>query len=185
MEIKGTAVIAIRDYIKTNYKEKYNEWLGSLPEDSKIIYNNAIDSSKWYPLDKGGVIPTRKLAEFFHQGDYKNGAWTSGNYSAEKALTGIYKIFVKASSPAYIVDRASRVFSTYYRPCEMSVISKKENWVLIQISQMTSSDEVIEYRIAGWIQKALEISGANNVQITFPKSITKGDSVTEMEINWE
>jgi hypothetical protein len=185
MEIKGTAVIAIRDYVKMNYKEKYNEWIGSLPEDSRQIYNSAIDSSKWYPLQYGGIVPTKLLGDMFYKGDHKNGAWTSGSYSAEKALTGIYKIFVKASTPSYIVDRASRVFSTYYRPCEMSLISKKERGVLIQISQMTNSDEVIEYRIAGWIQKALEISGAKNIQITFPKSITKGDSVTEMEINWE
>jgi hypothetical protein len=185
MEIKGTAVIAIRDYVKTNYKEKYSEWVSSLPEDSKLIYINAIDSSKWYPLEMGGVVPTRKLADMFYQGDYKNGSWLSGIYSAEKALSGIYKIFVKASSPSFIIDRASRVFSTYYRPCEMSVISKKDNGVRVQISQMTSSDEVIEYRIAGWIQKALEISGAKNVKIEFPKSISKGDAVTELEINWE
>ena len=185
MEIKGTAVIAIRDYVKINFKEKYNEWVASLPEDSKQIYNNAIDSSKWYPLHFGGVLPTRKLADLFYKSDYKNGAWLSGNFSAEKALTGIYKIFVKASTPSYIVDRASRVFSTYYRPCEMLVISKKESSVLLQISQMTNSDEVIEYRIAGWIQKALEISGAGDIKISFPKSITKGDTVTEMEISWE
>jgi hypothetical protein len=185
MEIKGTAVIAIRDYVKMNFKEKYNEWVSSLPQDSKEIYNNAIDSSKWYPLHIGGILPTRVLADMFYESDYRNGAWLSGNYSAEKALTGIYKIFVKASTPSYIVDRASRVFSTYYRPCEMSVVSKKDSGVTIQITQMTNSDEVIEYRIAGWIQKALEISGAANIQISFPKSITKGDSVTEMEINWE
>lgn len=156
-----------------------------LPENSRDIYVNAIDSSKWYPLDLGGIIPTRKIADLFYQGDYKNGSWLSGNYSAEKALTGIYKIFVKASTPSYIVERASRVFSTYYRPCEMKVIAKLENKVLLQITEMKNSDEVIEYRIAGWIQKALEISGANNVHIAFPKSITKGDMVTEMEIFWE
>jgi hypothetical protein len=185
MEIKGTAVIAIRDYVKTNYKEKYSDWLGSLPDDSRLIFTSAIDSSKWYPLEKGGVVPTRKIGDFFFKGDYKNGAWLSGNFSAEKALTGIYKIFVKASSPSYIIERASRVFSTYYRPCEMTVISRLEKAVVIQITEMTNSDEVIEYRIAGWIQKALEISGARNIKITFPKSITKGDKVTEMAINWE
>ena len=67
----------------------------------------------------------------------------------------------------------------------MKVISKLENKVLLQITEMVNSDEVIEYRIAGWIQKALEISGAKNVHIAFPKSITKGDMVTELEIFWE
>jgi hypothetical protein len=93
--------------------------------------------------------------------------------------------FVKASSPWFIVQRASRIFSTYYRPCEMVIASTFENGVLLRISDMTESDEVIEYRIAGWIQKALEISGAKKTSITFPKSVTKGDSVTEIDIRWD
>jgi hypothetical protein len=185
MEIKGTAVIAIRDFVKTNYKEKYGEWLDLLPEDSKQIFIDAIDSSKWYPLEIGGVIPTRKIAEAFYDSDYQGGAWSAGNFSADKALTGIYKIFVKASTPSYIVQRASRVFATYYRPCEMEVTSKTDNSVVLEITNMTVSDEVIEYRIAGWMQRALEISGAQDIQINFTKSITKGDALTEMIISWK
>jgi hypothetical protein len=185
MEIKGTAVIAIRDFVKTNHKEKFSEWLDLLPDDSKQIFIEAIDSSKWYPLDIGGVIPTRKIAEAFYNSDYQGGAWSAGNFSADKALTGIYKIFVKASTPSYIVQRASRVFATYYRPCEMTITSKTENGVTLEITNMTTSDEVIEYRIAGWMQRALEISGATNIQIKFSKSITKGDNLTEMVLSWE
>ena len=31
----------------------------------------------------------------FYNGNLEEGAWEAGRYSAEKALTGIYKIFVK------------------------------------------------------------------------------------------
>jgi hypothetical protein len=185
MEIKGTAVIAIRDYVKTNYGDRYKEWLQSLPDNVQSIYSGMIDSSGWYPLGEGGLIPTKKTAEMFFNGDYEKGAWDAGKFSAQKALTGIYKIFVKASSPGYIIQRASRVFSTYYRPCGMSVIDRKEKSVLLEISNMTESDIVIEYRIAGWIQKALEISGSKNVTIEFPQSISRGDEVTRIDIRWE
>jgi hypothetical protein len=185
MEIKGTAVLAIRDFVKLNYQAKYNEWLSALPEDSKSIFTGAIDSSKWYPLAAGGLIPTRKTAELFYNNDYMKGAFEAGQFSAEKALTGIYKIFVKAASPSYIIQRASRVFATYYQPCKMEVIERTDTHVLLEISGMTHSDIVIEYRIAGWIKKALVISGASNIRIDFPNSIARGDSVTQMDINWE
>lgn len=185
MEIKGTAVIAIRDFVKTNFGDKYNEWLLSLPDNAKSIFSGVIDSSGWYPLEEGGLIPTKMTAEMFFNGDYEKGAWDAGKFSAQKALTGIYKIFVKASSPGYIIQRASRVFATYYRPCEMSVIDRKEKSVLLEISNMTKSDLVIEYRIAGWIQKALEISGSKNVSIDIPQSISRGDEVTRFDIRWE
>jgi hypothetical protein len=108
----------------------------------------------------------------------------AGIFSAERALTGIYKIFVKAASPSFIIQRASRIFATYYQPCKMNVIENVDGHVLLEISEMTHSDVVIEYRIAGWIIRALEISGAVNVKIDFPKSIAKGDASTLVNINW-
>jgi hypothetical protein len=184
MEIKGTAILAIRDFVKDNFQEKFNEWLNTLPQDSKLIYNGAIDSSRWYPLEAAGVIPTKITAELFYQNDYKKGAMEAGKFSAEKALTGIYKIFVKAATPSFIIQRASRIFATYYQPCKMEVIENTDGHVLLEISDMTQSDEVIEYRIAGWIKKALEISGCENIRIDFSNSIAQGDKSTKMEINW-
>lgn len=185
MEIKGTAVIAIRDFVKANHSDKYNEWFQSLPDDVKPIFSGVIDSSNWYPLDEGGLIPTKRAAEMFFNGDYEKGAWNVGEFSANKALNGIYKIFVKASTPGYIIQRASRIFSTYYRPCEMAVVERTEKSVGLEISNMTASDIVLEYRIAGWIQKALEISGAKEIEIDIPRSISRGDALTRLNIHWK
>lgn len=185
MEIKGTAVIAIRDYVKLNHKDQYNNWIDSLPLESSNIFRSAIDSSKWYPISEGGIIPTKKAAELFFGGNFEKGAWEMGKYSAEKALTGIYKIFVKASSPGYIVQRASRVFSTYYQPCKMEAKKSTEKSTLLEISNMTESDIVIEYRIGGWIEKALDISGAKNCKVKFLMSMAKGDDITQIDITWE
>ncbi|MBN1598165.1 MAG: hypothetical protein JW894_07715 [Bacteroidales bacterium] len=185
MELKGTAVRAIRDFVLSEFNKQYNRWIDSLSVGSKSIFEGIIDSSKWYPLNYGGVEPTRKIAEMFFGGDYHKGAWESGKYSAQKALSGIYKVFVKASAPGYIVQRASRIFATYYRPCAMKVIERKENSVLLEISNMTESDIVIEYRIAGWINKALEISGAKKITIDLPQRISNGDNITCLDIRWE
>lgn len=184
MEIKGTAVTAIRDHVKSNFPDKYSDWLNSLSESSKDIYAGVIDSSKWYPLNEGGIEPTKKTADLFYKGNYEKGAWDGGRYSAEKGLTGIYKIFVKASSPGYIIQRASRVFATYYQPCKMEVTERTEKSVHLEISNMTESDLVIEYRIGGWIEKALLISGAIEPTVEFLKSIARGDNVTLMKIHW-
>ncbi len=185
MEIKGTAVVAIRDFVKLNHKEMYDKWLDSLPEESSDIYKNVIDSSKWYPLKAGGVTPTKKAVDLFFNGDNEKGSWEMGRFSAEKALTGIYKIFVKASSPGYIVARASRIFATYYQPCKMEAKKSTDKSTLLEISNMTESDAVIEYRIRGWIEKALEISGAKNCTFKTTSSITKGDELTQFDIRWE
>lgn len=184
MEVKGTAVIAIREYVKKNYSGGYKKWLESLTPASQNIFADAIDSSRWYPVENGALEPTIKIGELFHEGDIKNGAWNSGIFSAEKALTGIYKIFVKASSPAFIVQRASRVFATYYQPCEINVSRSDEKSVSMELTGFKADYEVIEFRILGWIQRALEISGAQNVKID--SQFKQGEQeIKEIKIFWD
>ena len=184
MEIKGTAVIAIRDFVKDKYPGQYRKWYDSLPEESKEVFTGVIDSTKWYPVEAAAARPTKAIAKLFYNNDVQKGAWESGRYSAEKALKGIYKIFVKASSPSYLIARASRVFSTYYQPCELKSIKNDGNNLVLHIFGMSNPEKVIEFRIAGWIEKALEISGSKDINVEITKSMTQGDALTEFTINW-
>lgn len=184
MEIKGTAVVAIRDFVREKYPGKFKLWFDLLPEESKVIFASPVDFTKWYSLEYAAATPTRAIAKIFFNNDMKKGAWESGRYSAEVALKGIYKIFVRVSSPSYLIARASRVFSTYYKPCEMKTIKNDGNNLVLQISEMPNIEKVIEYRIAGWIEKALEISGSKDIKVEISKSVAQGDAITEFNITW-
>ena len=185
MEVKGTALLAIRDFVKINHNNVYETWLGSLSEDSRQIFEKTIDSTQWYPISYAAIEPTKKISDLIFSGDAKKGAWESGRYSAEKGLSGIYRIFVKATSPSFIISRAKDVFAKYYRPCELRVINSDSNGVLLHMTGTKQMDPVIEYRIAGWIEKALEINGAKEVKVDITKSLSKGDEVTEFAITWK
>jgi hypothetical protein len=184
MEIKGSAVKSIVDYIKKNHPDGYQEWLNTLPEESKKIFMEPVLPSNWYPMNESAVIPTKHLAELFFDNNVEKGAWESGRYSAQMALTGIYKFFIKAASPFFIISKASRIISTYYRPSDIIVVEKGDNWVNINITRFEDPSVVIESRICGWIERALEISGAKDVKVDVRKSMTKGDDVTELYISW-
>jgi hypothetical protein len=183
MEVKGTAVIAIRDYVKNNFPSEYKKWLDALSNDSKEIFAGSIDSTKWYQVETAAMEPTMKISELFFSNNHQLGAWNSGRYSAEKALSGIYKIFVKASSPSYIIQRASRVFATYYQPCEMRVINTTSTGCVVEISKMEKKYDVIDNRIAGWIEKALEISGAKDIKLSFTVR-PEDETVRDLIISW-
>jgi len=184
MEIKGTALLAIRDFVKINHSDKFERWLKMLSEDSKQIYENSIDSTKWYPVESAAIEPTQKISEILFTSDFKIGAWECGKYSAQKGLTGIYKIFVKASSPSFIISRAKDIMARYYRPCEIKVVKNISKSVVLHMTSEENFDPIIEYRIAGWIQKALEISGSKEVVVDIPKSMSKGYEYTEFDIHW-
>jgi hypothetical protein len=185
MEIKGTAVKSIIEYVKAKHEVRFGEWIKSLPNQSKDILMGMVTSNGWYPLEEAGSIPTQKIGELFFEGDAMKGAWESGRFSADDALNGIYKLYVKFSSPGHIIARASRVFSAYYRPSVMETFDQKPNSVKLRITRMDEPSAVIENRIAGWVERALEISGCNEVEINLPSSISKGDSSTIIECNWK
>ncbi len=185
MEVKGSAVKSITDFIKKNHSDKYQEWLEVLPEESKKHFMKPILPSNWYPVIEAAVLPTEKLAELFFDNDPIKAAWESGRFSAETALTGLYKFFVKAASPHFIVGKAGKIFSTYYQPSEMSVVDKGEKWVKLHITVFETPSEIIEARIGGWIEKAMEISGCANVKVEITKSLARNDGLTELMVTWE
>lgn len=185
MEIKGTAVKSIIDYVKYNHEARFGEWIKSLPDKSKDILMGMVTSSGWYPLNEAGIIPTEKIGQLFFSGDTSKGAWESGRYSADSALHGIYKLYVKFSSPSHIIERASRVFSAYYRPCIMETFDHTPSSVKLKISRMDEQSILINNRIAGWSERALEISGCKDIQVSIQSNYNKNQGITIIECKWK
>ena len=117
--------------------------------------------------------------------DKKKGAWESGRYSAKMGLTGIYKVFVLISSPTFLLKRATRVIATFYDPTDLTVADTTDNSMVIQFTQLPIKNELIEYRIAGWMEMALEICGCKNLKVDITKSMAQGSSIFETTINWD
>jgi hypothetical protein len=183
MEIKGSAVKSIPDYLKKHHPEKYSMWLDALPEKSRKVFSEPVLPSNWYPMHDAAIIPTEVLGQILFS-DAVKGAWQCGRFSAEMALTGIYKFFIKAASPFFIIDRASRIFATYYQPCSMEVTEKGDNYVVLHITQFEEPSKLIEGRICGWIERAMEINGVSYVDVAIEKSLTTGDPFTEIMVKW-
>lgn len=184
MEIKGSAVKSIPDYIRKFHPDKFSTWMESLPESSKQIFAGGVLPSNWYSLQHAAIIPTEVLGNVLFD-DAIKGAWLCGRYSAEMALTGIYKFFIKAASPFFIIDRASRIFTTYYQPSDMAVVEKGNDYVVLHITRFEEPNSLIEARIAGWIERAMEIHGLGHVTVTIRKSLAKGDPITEIHVKWD
>lgn len=183
MEIKGSIVKSIPEFIRKTHPEKFDIWMEALPEASKRYFNESIMPSAWYPMRDAGIVPTELLGKLLYN-DMVQGAWQSGRYSAELALTGIYKFFIKAASPFFIVDRAGKIFTTFYQPSSMEVTERGPDYVVLRITKFDEPSEVIENRIAGWIERAMEIHGLGLVIVEITKSMARGDEITEINVSW-
>jgi len=183
MEAKGTAVKSISEFVRAKFPTRYDEWLNSLPVESQTIFKNPIFQNDWYSLETAILTPTDKLCQlFFH--NTPEGARQCGRHSAETALTGIYKFFLLVATPSFIMGKASGIFTTYYRPVEMKLVESSSNHCLLHILKFPESHPLIEYRIAGWCERALEIANCKGVTVGITQTLTKGHPLTEFFVRW-
>ncbi|MCP4537016.1 MAG: hypothetical protein GY832_07700 [Chloroflexi bacterium] len=182
MEIKGVSVKAAPEFVRQRFGSRYDEWFNSLSESSRDVVKNAF-ASNWYPLYEAVIEPTKKVCDIFFGGS-EQGAWEVGRTSADQALKGVYKIFVKVGSPGFIISRASRIFGNMLKPGEMTVIESSPNKAVMHM-QLPESDRLLELRMAGWMQQALVISGCKDPKFAVTQSIAKGDPITEFVATWK
>jgi len=186
MEIKGTAIKTTREFVKANFPARYDEWINSLPEKTRTIYSSPIiNMAGWYSMKEEYHIPIEKIIQMFYGGNVKTGAEAIGRFSADLALTGIYKLYLMIATPKYLMTRASVVFSTFYLPCEVKVSESSSKSVTMQVTKFPELTAAVEYRIAGWCVRALELCGCKNVQYNTTRSLLKGDVLTEFLYSWD
>jgi hypothetical protein len=165
MKIKGVSVKTTVDFVKLKFPAKFNEWLNALPPESSSILKNVIFANNWYPLHESVIVPMEFVAKNFYMGDKIKTAREIGIYSAEVALTGIYKVFVKIATPQFVLNRASQIFATYYDPSDIKIIESTANKAVLELSRFERKDELIMYRISGWVEKTLALTMKNPIKM--------------------
>lgn len=185
MQVKGTAIKSTRDFMQNRFPDLYSRWIDSLPKESRSVFTSTIDASSWYPIDEGYKIPVKKILELCYAEDFQKGADLIGSFSAESALRGVYKVFLLIASPQYLVQRASKIFTMYFNPSNIEANEIGSHAIEVRITAFDSIDENIEYRIAGWIRKVLELAHCKDPEYIIRKSLAKGDAYTEIHITWQ
>jgi hypothetical protein len=184
MEIKGSAIRTIPEFVKTRFPGKYNEWFSLLPPASADIFSGLIRPSEWYDLHDAAIVPTEILSKIAFDGDLNNASRESGRFGAEMTLKGMYKFFLMAVPSRTVVTSGGRILTTFYRPVQFKVAESGTGFAKVQISRIDDPSGVVENRIAGWIEKALEIQGIKAARVELTQSLAKGDPAVEISIIW-
>lgn len=110
--------------------------------------------------------------------------------SADYSLRGVYKSFLKykgfvsGNAGDYITQRLPKMFSMYYRLGELFNRKLTKNSLTSEIVGFPEKSALVELRMAGYFQRAMEIGGAKDVIVKIVKSVSKGDSLIEMTSTW-
>lgn len=184
MTVRGSILQSIADFLVDRYGAgNYEHWLAELSPEARAHYEKKIDPGGWYPITEALVEPVQVLLDMYYNG-LPAGARALGFYNAERALTGFLKFVVKRGSPGFIIRQANSILQKYYIPCESEVPVNEKRHAIVRITHFEEPHLIVDYRIQGWMEKALEVSGCTDVRIEIRRSMARGDEVTEFEGTW-
>ena len=187
MEVKGTTVAATPLFVEDEYgNDGFERWLGALSPRARDIYGTqGVATSSWYPLEETLIQPMRAMGDLFFPDDLEGGLRRLGRSSAEYGLKKVYRAFLKLGPPRLIVQRAGLIFGTFYRPGRGAVVEKNPKSVIIRFEDFPEKTGLVEIRIAGWMEQALEITGGKNPAVKITRSVSRGDPYIELVSTWE
>lgn len=185
MQVKGTSIKTTRDFVKTKFPNKFDEWIKSLPKESQTLYLDSVKVSDWFDIKFAYYEPMNKIADLIYDKNAQKAGEELGLYSAEVALTGIYKVFMLVATPQYLMKRASRMMETFYTPSEVEVSESGTRLIILKIKKFDGITKVLEYRFAGWCVKSLELCKCKNITYKVTSHLSAGDKDTTIEFKWD
>ncbi|MFC1555611.1 hypothetical protein ACFL67_00865 [candidate division KSB1 bacterium] len=165
-------------------KDAFRKWFSRLNPEAQKIYSQPINKTEWFPLAEALIEPTMMLCKLFYNGNLK-GAYECGVFSAEYGLKGVYKILVKMSSPQILIKKAGKIFANYYEGTDLQVFEVDKKHIIIRVMDFPEMDACIEQRVAGWMHRAVEITGSKRVNVKLNMSRAKNDPFTEYAVTWQ
>jgi hypothetical protein len=183
-QVKGTAVAPLPAFVEDRFgKQGLSRLLEKVSPEARDILTSPCHPGEWYPLEDAFIVPTRQVCELFYDGNIR-GAWDCGRYSADFSLGGVYGILVELGTINTLVDRAGNVISLYYSPSKLVVVRNTERDAVLRLVEFPGVVDLVEHRIGGWIERAMELSGCLGSRVEITSSMARGDEYTEYMMTW-
>ena len=185
VEIKGSQLINLVTSIKTAFGEDgYLRILEEMsPANREIFEQQALLASKWYPFD--AYIEMLKLdVALFHHGDGTE-LIPPAEENIDKQLRGMYRVFVRLSSPSSIVGKVDDINRAFFQGITGSSKLTGPNTFVSTFIGFEPRHAVFENIMIAFFRKALDISGAKNVHVVFTTPISQGAPVAELTVDWD
>ncbi len=186
MEVKGSVIASMPSFIENNFgKAGLSKWMEEISEGARNVFSIKIDEDNWYPLTVTLTEPMANLAHLFYEWDLKIASWELGRFSADFSVSSVKKLFFKFGSTKFFLNKAAEFMDGYYRPAKISPISVEEGEGIFHITKFDEIEKTVEFRIAGWIERVLEIAGNKNISVEVTQSLKDFKPYTEFLVKWE
>jgi len=180
-KVKGTGLNSTKKYVSEKHPNLYNNWINSLPDNSKKMYNGTVNTTEWYDVEHAYYYPMKKIAEMFFNNNEQKAAYEIGEFSAEFALKGVYKVYLMIATPQNLMKAAKRIIAKYYDPVTVEIDDIEKKSLILSTTKIHRSS-MLDYRTIGWCVRALELAHCNNVK--YEKIESRYPNMFSVKLSW-
>ena len=163
--LKGMSYRTTLGFIKSKVGEEgLQKAIATLPDDARSAFQKGVLATEFYPFE--WIVLLQQAGLSVIGGDKRSVLREMGRFSAENALTTVYKIFFKVGSPEFIIKKATAVYATYFKGGgEIRMVEESKGFIRMQIDRYPGGHPEFCRRLDGYYEMILELSGAKNIQV--------------------
>ncbi|NTV53365.1 MAG: hypothetical protein HGA76_10195 [Candidatus Firestonebacteria bacterium] len=181
--VKGAAWLCNYDYfLKLGGPEGMQRVKAALKPEDQNILNTLILPSTW--VDWGFLMRFKILADkLLGKGDSYHVKQAS-IYTAQQALGGIHRVFIKLATPQFIIARTGQIWRQYYDCGTAEVVKQTKTGGTLMLGGMPDIPLYHEMDNLPYMEEALRMSGSKKVTSTQSKCMARGDDCCLLEFTW-
>jgi len=181
--IKGVSFINLGEFIRANHGEEgVRKVQDGLPPDVAKVFATAV-AFEWYPLRTMISIESR-IMDVFYAGDYTQG-WRLGAFDMERNISTIYKLLFRFLSPADVVARSGKLFSTFVDQGAMQVQEHAPKRFTVTFPGLHTQHPVYCHDLLGSIRGTLAACGVKDPTILHSACCLNGAPACSYEVTWQ
>jgi hypothetical protein len=180
--VKGSPVRSLQKFIDGNLTPEQRERvLAALPAEYGTRFRAPILATETVPVHMLNRF-TEESAKAFGE-PLEVFARRAGREAASDAVKGIYRFFALVLTPPALLSKAGQMWSSLYNRGELRVIEQTSTSATIRLSNFPSELPGC-CRVAGWIERMAELTGAKNIRIQHDDCFSKGSPHCEWKLTW-
>jgi len=184
MKVKGSALRSTLNYLREHFTaDQVRRILERIPAEHRVSAEKPVLISSWYEADLLYALMHAMAAEVTV--DPREFYRTLGRQSCDDGLNTVYKIFFKVGTPSFMLKFTIQVWSNYYSEGKMVLVEGGTHSAHLRLEGIRTADEAMCYRVTGWLERALELSGGHGIHMAHETCVRSGGAACEWKAIWQ
>ena len=182
-QVSGGALLEIGHFLVERFgSEKAKKYIAAVPELQKIV-SAGIDRDAWYPTPRP-IHLIERVDRIEGRGDRALVA-EAGRYLARRAAAeSDAALDGRALTPELLFSHVPEVWTHYLQLGEVTVAKVGRGYGRLEIEKFPHASLALCAAIAGYLDEALRIAGARDVDVRVARAAALGDPKDVFEATW-